>query len=201
MTFAKPIILLTIVMSLTNAAQTSEASGQTNISKKSSRAISDPFKLVTPASETNESHSGDVAFGMMSEDLIALQCSCGSLLNEPAVDIFSYTITDAYLKYETSNQKAEEMLQEYLDLCEMARNTVENFNSIHCGYLDYITSKARRTQLRLIEEAISSRANLAELSSPEIVQMLDDKHGWSPLDDKRSVEPKAPETKKIWGPR
>lgn len=193
---AKPLILLTTVMMLTSASVRASF-GQINVSQNTPPVFRDPREVLAPDTEKLEAPCEAVTNGMMIEDLISLQCLQSGLREDSPADLFSTATTEAYTKYVVANRSAKQGIQDYIDLCEMSIDSRAGHNPCHVGDLDYLKRKARRDVTKMIEDAISSRANLAQLSSPEMVQIIDDRHNWNPIDDRKIVEPEPPVTKKV----
>lgn len=202
MTHAKSLILLTTVILLTNAS-VGVAFGQINMSQNTPAVFSDLRKVLAPNTENVEPPCEAVTDGMMIEDLLFLQCFHSGLPVDPPsdlpADLCSTAITEAYTMYVVAGRLANLGIEDYIDLCAMFEDSRAG-DSPHVGYLDHVKRKARREVTKLIEDAISSRANLAQLCSPEMVQIIDDRHNWTPIDDRKIVGPEPPVTKRVLAP-
>jgi hypothetical protein len=187
-------ILLKLALVLTSTISARAVTAENNHSQNTTPVFRDPREPVP----TVEEPIPELNYGMMIEDLICLQCLFDGISTEPAADFFSDEVTVSYLRYLVANRKNREQIADYLDLCEMSKNSVDYFDSNHFGLHDYIVRKAHADLKAQAENTIASRSALVKISSEEVIQALDDKHCWTPVEDKKLIESDPPIVRKAW---
>jgi hypothetical protein len=182
--------LLSVTFIFTSITTACAASPENEVSRETSPSPSAPFSMGIKIGE-------EIDAGMKVEDLIQLQCSCNSTVDDSLSDLVSDKLATAYTRYAVTKRNVQEYLNDYLDLCDMRIDVRVNplydtgVANTHHDQIVYAIRKARRDITTLIEKEISYRQLLVKMTSEAAVEALDDKHGWNTLDDKQALEGKS----------